>query len=147
VERNHFVFVTYIASTPDKVWEAITQCELTRRYWAHDNVSDWIAGSRWEHRRLDSRRTVDLAGTVIESSPPQRLVITWAHPEDADDIEKGSRVTFDIQPDADRVCLTMRHSDFRSAQELAEASLGWPRVLMNLKSLLETGRVPKRPAA
>jgi uncharacterized protein YndB with AHSA1/START domain len=147
VKTSNLALNIYIASTADQVWQALTQSEWTRRYWFHDNVSDWIAGSRWEHRRLDHRHTVDLAGTVIESSPSQRLVITWGRPDEADDIENGSRVSFDIQPDGDRVRLTVRHSGLQSPRELAEASRRWPEVLSGLKSLLENGGPTKRTAA
>jgi uncharacterized protein YndB with AHSA1/START domain len=146
VNNNDFVFVTCIASTPDRVWDALTQGELTRRYWSHDNVSDWIAGSRWEHRRLDRQRTVDLAGIVLESSPPERLVMTWARPYEADDVEKGSRVTFDIRPEADQVRLTVRHAAFATARERAEQSRDWPCILLSLKTLLEQ-ETPTRTAA
>ena len=77
-ETTSFVYVTYIRSTPDKVFAAITKPEIARRYWGHENVSDWNPGSKWEHVRANDERTVQLVGKVIEVSPPTRLVITWA---------------------------------------------------------------------
>ena len=65
-EKTSFVYVTYIRSTPEKVFEAITRPEIARRYWGHENVSDWKPGSRWEHVRADEQRTVQLVGEVVE---------------------------------------------------------------------------------
>jgi uncharacterized protein YndB with AHSA1/START domain len=79
-ERPTFVYVTYIASTRERVWEALTDADLTAQYWGHSNVSDWQVGSTWEHQRLDGSHAVDVAGTVLESSPPDRLVLTFGPP-------------------------------------------------------------------
>jgi uncharacterized protein YndB with AHSA1/START domain len=68
----------YIRSTPEKVWDALTDGELTAAYWGHSNVSDWQPGSRWEHRRTDGSGIADVVGTVVESERPTRLVATWA---------------------------------------------------------------------
>ena len=84
-EKTSFVYVTYIRSTPEKVFEAITKPEIARRYWGHENVSDWKPGSKWEHVRANDERTVELVGKVIEVSPPTRLVITWANASQAAD--------------------------------------------------------------
>ena len=79
--KPSFVYVTYIATTPEKVWRAFVDTDVTRQYWigpnadcARVNVSDWKPGSRWEHQRVDDARTVDIVGKVIESTPPRRLV-------------------------------------------------------------------------
>ncbi|WP_211464049.1 SRPBCC family protein [Collimonas silvisoli] len=156
--KPDFVYVTYIATTPEKVWQALVDTDVTRKYWSglnadcpvHVNVSDWRPGSQWEHQRLDDARTVDIVGTVVESSPPRRLVLTWARPTDAEDKSKHSRVAFDIEPHSDGlVRLTVTHEDLeRDPQMLAGISGGWPKVLSNLKTLLETGRtLPGSPAA
>ena len=63
-----FVYVTYIESTPERVWQALTDADLTAEYWGHSNVSDWQAGSTWEHRRTDGSGIVDVIGTVLESA-------------------------------------------------------------------------------
>jgi DNA-binding transcriptional ArsR family regulator len=82
-DKPTFVYVTYIASTPEKVWDALTDADLTASYWGHSNVSeDWRPGSRWEHRRIDGSGIADVVGTVVESERPTRLVATWASPED-----------------------------------------------------------------
>lgn len=140
-EKTSFVYVTYIVSTPEKVFEAITRPEIARRYWGHENVSDWTPGSRWEHVRADEERTVQLVGEVVEISPPSRLVITWANQSQADDPEAYSRVTFEIEPYEDMVRLTVSHDDLIVGSGMANGvSKGWPIVLSSLKSLLETGR-------
>ena len=96
-EKTSFVYVTYIASTPEKVFEAITNPDVARRYWGHENVSDWQPGSKWEHIRANDERTVELVGEVVEVSPPSRLVITWANASQAADPASYSRVTFEIE--------------------------------------------------
>jgi uncharacterized protein YndB with AHSA1/START domain len=147
--KPDFVYVTYIATTPEKVWRALVDTDVTRQYWADPmagcarvNVSDWKPGSRWEHRRADETQTADIVGTVVESTPPRRLVITWARPTEADDASKHSRVAFAIEPYVDGlVRLTVTHEDLeRDPQMLEGVSTGWPKVLSNLKTLLETGR-------
>jgi uncharacterized protein YndB with AHSA1/START domain len=156
--KPSFVYVTYIATTPEKVWQALVDTDVMRRYWtdpvaggpAHENVSDWKPGSRWEHRRVDDAHTVDIVGKVLESAPPRRLVITWARPKEAEDDTKHSRVTFDVEPHGgELVRLTVTHEDLeRDPKMLAGISGGWPRILSNLKTLLETGRaLPQSPSA
>ena len=148
--KPSFVYVTYIATTPEKVWQAFVDTDVMRQYWvgpnadcARVNVSDWRPGSRWEHQRLDDARTVDIVGKVVESTPPRRLVFTWARPKDAEDDSKHSRVAIDIEQHGDGLIrLTVTHEDLeRDPQMLAGISGGWPKVLSNLKTLLETGRV------
>ena len=76
-EKPTFVYVTYIQSSPEKVWQALTDADLTAQYWGHSNVSDWQPGSRWEHRRTDGSGIADVVGEVIEAAPPRRLVMTF----------------------------------------------------------------------
>lgn len=139
-EKTSFVYVTYIRSTPVKVFEAITKPEIARRYWGHENVSDWKPGSAWQHVRADAQRAVQLVGKVVEVAPPTRLVITWASPSQADDPASTSRVTFDIAPYDDMVRLTVSHDELEAGSGMATGiQKGWPIVLSSLKSLLETG--------
>ncbi|GAC1693665.1 MAG: hypothetical protein PVS2B3_03190 [Steroidobacteraceae bacterium] len=154
-KKPDYVYVTYIATTPQKVWQALTDPELARQYWgdpnagcARVNVSDWRPGSRWEHQRADASRTVDIVGTILESTPPRRLVLTWARPDEAADDSKHSRVSFDIEPYGDKLIrLTVTHDDLeRDPKMFAGVSGGWPKVLSNLKTLLETGH-PLPPSA
>ena len=136
-----FVYVTYILSTPEKVFEAITKPDVARRYWGHENVSDWRAGSTWEHIRADDKRSVELVGKVIEVSPPTRLVISWANASQASDPASHSRVTFGIEEYEDMVRLTVTHDELEAGSGMANGiSKGWPVVLSSLKSFLETGR-------
>ncbi|WP_330461764.1 metalloregulator ArsR/SmtB family transcription factor [Streptomyces sp. NBC_00820] len=145
-DKPDFVYVTYIASTPEKVWEALTEADLTAAYWGHHNVSDWKAGSRWEHVRADGSGVADVVGRVVESDRPTRLVVTWAAPDEEEREERHSRVTFDLQPHEGIVRLTVTHEDLNDEGERAGIASGWPAVLSNLKSLLETGStLPQAP--
>ena len=140
-ETTSFVYVTYILSTPEKVFEAITKPEVARRYWGHENVSDWRPGSNWEHIRADDKRTVQLVGKVVEVKPPTRLVITWANASQASDPASYSRVTFAIEEYQDMVRLTVTHDELEADSGMANGiKKGWPVVLSSLKSFLETGR-------
>jgi uncharacterized protein YndB with AHSA1/START domain/DNA-binding transcriptional ArsR family regulator len=140
-DQPTFVYVTYIESTAQRVWDALTDPGLTAAYWGHSNVSDWQPGSPWEHRRTDGSGIADVVGTVLEADPPRRLVMTFGGPAD-----EPSRVRFDIEPHADIVRLTVTHEGLADAADHAAASAGWPAVLANLKSLLETGHVlPQAP--
>ena len=139
-ETTSFVYVTYIRSTPEKVFEAITKPELAKRYWGHENVSDWNPGSKWEHIRDNEERTVDLVGKVVEVSPPTRLVITWANASQAADPAAHSRVTFDIEEYETMVRLTVTHDELEAGSGMEKGiKQGWPIVLSSLKSFLETG--------
>lgn len=140
-QKTSFVYVTFIVSTPEKVFEAITRPDVARRYWGHENVSDWTPGSKWAHVRDNDERSVEIVGEVVEVSPPSRLVITWAGASQADDPEAYSRVTFEVEPYEDMVRLTVSHDDLIVGSGMAiGVSKGWPLVLSSLKSLLETGQ-------
>ena len=142
-QKTSFIYVTYIRSTPEKVFEAITRPEVARRYWGHENVSDWKPGSGWQHVRANDARTVQLVGKVVEVAPPTRLVITWASPARADDPAAHSRVTFAIEEYDEMVRLTVSHDELEAGSDMASGiSKGWPVVLASLKSLLETGQGP-----
>ena len=139
-----YVYVTYIRATPEQVWQALTDADLTARYWGHRNESDWQAGSTWQHVRTDGSGIADVTGTVVEALPPERLVLTF--PGSEEQREHPSQVTFTIEPHQDIVRLTVHHADLPTADDLAAISAGWPAVLANLKSLLETGEVlPQAP--
>ncbi|MFB9981118.1 SRPBCC family protein [Mesorhizobium kowhaii] len=139
-ETTSFVYVTYIRSTPQKVFEAITRPDIAKRYWGLENVSDWKPGSKWEHIRANDERTVELVGKVVEISPPTRLVMTWANASQADDPSQYSRVTFGIEEYDTMVRLTVTHDELEAGSGMAKGiSQGWPAVLSSMKSFLETG--------
>lgn len=143
MSKPSFVYVTYINSTAEKVWRALTDGEVTRQYWAnHRNVSDWKVGSEWQHQAADNPDKVDIVGTVILNEKPNRLVVSWASPKFAADPEQVSRVTYEIAADGPVVRLTVTHEELQAGSNMLQnISGGWPMVLSNLKSFLETGGV------
>jgi len=144
-ERPTYVYVIYVQSTPEQVWHALTDAELTAEYWGHSNVSDWQPGSRWQHERTDGSHIADVVGTVVESVPPERLVSTWGLP-DGQPNDPVSQVTFDIEPYGDIVRLTVTHENLEDQSDLETAASGWAAVLSNLMTRLETGHVlPQEP--
>jgi len=139
-----YVYVTYIKATPEQVWQALTDADLTARYWGHRNESDWRPGSTWQHLRTDGSGISDVTGTVLEALPPERLVMTF--PGSAEQRQEPSQVTFTIEPHEEIVRLTVRHEGLPTQSDYEAISGGWPAVMANLKSLLETGEVlPQAP--
>ena len=147
MSKPSFVYVTYIRTTPEKLWAALTDPQTIRKYWFGITAEcDWQPGSPWAHVRTDGSGIADVLGTVVEADPPTRLVTTWAPPDDAQNPARTSRVAFDLAAHGDIVRLTVRHTDLADHQELADVGGGWPAVLSNLKSLLETGSpLPQAP--
>ncbi|TDH38657.1 polyketide cyclase [Pseudohoeflea suaedae] len=140
-ERTTLVYVTYIASTAEKVFAAITRPEISRQYWGHENVSDWQVGSDWAHVRDNDEHTVNLVGKVVEIAPPHRLVVSWANNSQKDDPQAYSKVSFEIEDYDDMVRLTVTHDDLVAGSGMhMGVSKGWPIVLSSMKSYLETGR-------
>jgi uncharacterized protein YndB with AHSA1/START domain len=141
MNSEKYVYVTYIASTPEKVWAALLEGELTRQYWGHENVcdSDWRVGSKWKHIADDGKGSIKIEGEVLECLPQKRLVLTWISPERIADKTKHTRVTIDIEKVGEMVRLTVTH-DQLYPEMLRGISSGWPRVLSSLKSFLETGQ-------
>jgi len=142
---SKFIYVTYIRTTPEKLWDALTKPEFTRAYWfgtAQDCA--WEAGSPWRLMFSDGR--VGDTGEVVEIDRPRRLVLKWRNefrPELKD--EGYSRATFVIEAASDMVKLTVTHEMDRDGSKFIEAvSNGWPSVLASLKSLLETGKALER---
>jgi uncharacterized protein YndB with AHSA1/START domain/DNA-binding transcriptional ArsR family regulator len=136
----NYVYVTYIRASAEQVWHALTDADLTARYWGHANVSDWQPDSTWEHRRADGSGVVEKVGRVLEAKPPTRLVMTFANP--GDEPPGGpSVVAFLIEPHDGVVRLTVTHENLPDQEMFSGISYGWPVVLANLKSLLETGEI------
>jgi uncharacterized protein YndB with AHSA1/START domain/DNA-binding transcriptional ArsR family regulator len=145
IVKPSYVYVTYIHASPERVWQALTDADLTGAFWGHHNVSDWQPGSRWEHRRTDGSGIADGGGVVLVAEPPTRLVITFGEADEPAGPDSGT-VTFLIEPHQDIVRLTVTHANLPDDEELRAVSAGWPAVLANLKSLLETGHVlPQAP--
>jgi uncharacterized protein YndB with AHSA1/START domain/DNA-binding transcriptional ArsR family regulator len=141
-----YVYVTYIRASAKQVWHALTDADLTARFWGHANVSDWQPGSAWEHRRVDGSGTVDVVGHVLAAEPPARLVISFEDSPGAEPPREPSTVTFLVEPHEDIVRLTVTHEKLANMDMYNGISQGWPAVLANLKSLLETGEVlPQAP--
>ena len=140
---SSFVYVTYIRTTPDKLWSALTSPEFAREYWLGIVVeAEWKVGGAWKLGFPDGR--VADTGEIVEFEPGQRLAIRWRNewvPEMK--AEGWSLCAMDIAPAAgETVKLTVTHSIERDGSKFIEAvSGGWPQILSNLKSLLETGSI------
>lgn len=134
----------FIRATAEQVWAGLLEPRYTRKYWMHDNISDWKVGSPFTHRS-HPQGTVDIQGTVVESDPPRHLAVTWAQPSVPDDV---SRVTFELAPGPEDwpggpwTCLRIVHSELIPDGEMHRSvAWGWPAVASGLKTLLETGGV------
>jgi uncharacterized protein YndB with AHSA1/START domain len=139
--ESKFVYVTYIRTTAEKLWDALTLPEFTRAYWAQTTQhSNWTAGSNWEIRVPDGR--VWDTGEILETDRPRHLVLTWRNEHFPEMKAEGfARLTYAIEPfGEDAVKLTLTHEiDIPGSKVIAAVSNGWPQVLASLKSLLETG--------
>jgi len=138
MSKPEFVYVIYIHAASEKIWQALMDPEMTKEFWGRRrNQSDWKIGSVWRHENYDDATDIAVAGHIVESDPPRRLVLTWARPDETDK-EAFSRVTFEIEEFMASARLTVTHSEL-SLETLRNISAGWPAVLSSLKSLLETG--------
>jgi uncharacterized protein YndB with AHSA1/START domain len=141
MSRSTFVYVTYIRTTPKKLWSALTDdTEFMKQYWFGMHCeSQWTAGSSWRMVRTDG--SVCDSGEIVESEPPRRLVIRWRHQDNAELKAEGeSRCTLELEPSGTAVKLSITHTIEREPSKLIEAvSGGWPKIISNLKSLVETG--------
>jgi uncharacterized protein YndB with AHSA1/START domain len=145
MDKPVFVYVTYIASTPEKVFDALTSKEATGKYWfGNAATSDWKVGSPIEFHR--EGKPV-LRGKILENDPPRRLSYTFqAMHEPHNGKEAPSRVVFELEQQEDQVKLVVTHDDFpEGTQVFSSISNGWPLVLSSLKSYVETGRVLRAP--
>jgi uncharacterized protein YndB with AHSA1/START domain len=138
--ESRFGYVTFIRTTPEKLWQALTEPEFTRRYFMETwQDCAWKPGSSWRLMIPDGR-AID-SGQVLEIEPPRRLVLSWRHEFPPELHEEGySRCTFDLEKQGSSVKLTIVHEIDRPDSKLIQAvSNGWPQILSSLKSLLETG--------
>jgi uncharacterized protein YndB with AHSA1/START domain len=139
--RSTFVYVTYIRTTPEKMWSALTaDVEFMKQYWFGTRCeSQWTAGASWKMLHPDGRITD--AGEIVEAEPPRRLVIRWRNQFKPELKAEGeSLCTVELEPIGTAVKLSITHTIEREASKFIEAvSGGWPKIISNLKSLLETG--------
>lgn len=139
--RSTFVYVIYIHTTPEKLWSALTEdAEFMKRYWFGTHCeSEWTPGSAWKMVSADG--TVTDAGDIVEAEKPRRLVIRWLHQNRPELKAEGeSFCTMELEPSGSAVRLSITHAIEREPSQLISAvSGGWPKILSNLKSLLETG--------
>jgi len=141
LNKSSFVYVTYIRTTPQKLWEALTKPEFTRQFWYDSRQDcDWKVGASWRLKTPDGR--VADGGEVLEIDPLRRLVLSWRHELVQEMREEGySRMTYLLEPQGNMVKLTVMHEIDRPKAKFIEAvSGGWPIILASLKSLLETGQ-------
>jgi uncharacterized protein YndB with AHSA1/START domain len=144
MSKPSFVYVTYIASTPEKVFRALTDTDATARFWFGNAIaSDWKVGSPVTFRRNGE---LVVSGKVLEFDPPRRLSYTFLSQKDGLHTEQPSRVLIEIEQQKGQVKLTMTHDDFPAGSKAFDKiSNGWPLVLSSLKSYLEADRVLSAP--
>jgi uncharacterized protein YndB with AHSA1/START domain len=138
--KSKFVYVTYIRTTPKKLWQALTDPKVIRQYfYATTHESQWKRGSSWTMRAPNGRVTD--AGEVLESKPPRKLVLKWRCEMTKEHYAEGfSRMTYEVEKSGGSVKLTVTHEiDVADSKLIEGVSGGWPPILSSLKSLLETG--------
>jgi uncharacterized protein YndB with AHSA1/START domain len=138
--RSTFVYVSYIRTTPQKLWSALTDAEFMKQYWFGVHCqSDWTAGSSW--KMVSPKGQILDAGKIVEAVPPRRLVIRWENQFKPELKAEGeSLCTMEIEQSGTAVKLSITHTIERDASKFIEAvSGGWPKIVSNLKSLLESG--------
>jgi uncharacterized protein YndB with AHSA1/START domain len=138
--RSTFVYVTYIRTTPEKLWSALTDAEYMKKYWFGTHCeSQWMAGSSW--KMVSGEGQISDAGEIVEAEPPRRLVIRWRHQNKPELKAEGeSQCTMELEHNGPAVKLSITHTIERDPSKFIVAvSGGWPKIISNLKSLLETG--------
>jgi uncharacterized protein YndB with AHSA1/START domain len=138
--KSSFVYVTYIRTTPEELWAALTTPEFMRKYWFGINFeTDWKAGSPWNLVFPDGR--IADSGEIVEIEQLRRLVLRWRNQFRPELHEEGyARCVMEIEQAGEIVKLTITHQIDRPGSKLIEAaSIGWPKILASLKTLLETG--------
>jgi uncharacterized protein YndB with AHSA1/START domain len=139
MRKPEFIYVSYIETTPEKLWEALTSSDFTKRYWWDTSVvSDWKVGSPFA--LVLNGQTTDV-GEVLEADRPRRLSYTFQHiANETARKERPSRVTFVLEAYGKLTKLTLTHEDFGEDSVVVDGiSKGWPAIMSSLKSLLETG--------
>lgn len=142
-----YSYVTYVRATPEEVWAALTDPDATQRFWGHRNEATWEVGQTWRHVRRgeNGEKVTDVIGQVRAVQLPHRLAMTFDNPETYPS-RNPSVVAFDIVPGDGIVRLTVTHEELATQADRDEVAVGWPCVLANLKTYLETGEVlPQNP--
>jgi uncharacterized protein YndB with AHSA1/START domain len=142
---DRFVYVTYIRTSPEKLWDALLKPEFTRQYWFGSSlISTLEPGASWELKASDGRLTD--SGTVQEIDPRRRLVLSWRNEFVPEMHAEGySRATYELEQQGEAVKLTVTHEIDKTGSKLIKGvSGGWPIILASLKSLLETGEPIER---
>src|SRR3954468_7860783 len=139
MSKPEFVYTTYIETTPEKLWQSLTDGDFTERYWfGHRVASDWEIGSRYAFTKQGKNM---IEGKVLGFEPPKGLSYSWDSITPDTQHERSSRVTFDLEPRGNVVKLTVTHDNLdEGGKTFSNISGGWPMVIASLKSLLETGR-------
>ena len=140
MKKDQFVYVTYIRTTPEKLWKALIEPKFTRKFWCNTaQESEWKPGSSWKIVAPDGMLTD--SGEVLEIEPPRLLVLKWRNEFRPELKAEGySRLTYQLEPEGKSVKLTVIHEIEKEDSKLIQAvSSGWPHILASLKSLLETG--------
>jgi uncharacterized protein YndB with AHSA1/START domain len=148
MNHSKFLYVTFIRTTPEKLWEALRSPEFTKKYWFGCwQECDWKKGSKWTLHMSDGK--IADGGEVIEIDPPKKLVLQWRnHWKPELHAEGPSRATFTLEPTGETVKLTVLHeleTVLPDSKFIGAVSNGWPAILSGLKSLLETGTALERP--
>jgi len=147
MSKPEFVYVTYIETTPEKLWQALTTSEFSQRYWFNTELqSDFKVGSPFA---LVMNGTTTDVGEILEADPPRRLSYTFHHVLNEEARKQPpTKVVFTLEQHGNLVKLTLTHENFAAGSELLDGiSKGWPAILASLKSLLETGTALAIPIA
>ena len=142
MNKSEFVYVVYIRTTLERLWSALTSPDFMKQYWFGTHFqTDWKSGSAWQLVFPDGR--VADTGEIVEIDPPRRMVLKWRNEFRPELKAEGyAHCTIELAPIDDSVKLSITHVMDRAQSQLIEAlSGGWPRILSNLKSLLETGEI------
>jgi uncharacterized protein YndB with AHSA1/START domain len=140
MDKSTFVYVIYIRTTPEKLWQALTEPEFTRQFFFGTvQESEWKVGAAWKIVAPDG--TVADSGEILEMDPPRRLVLRWRNEHKPEIKAEGdSRMTYELEPAGEMVKFTVLHEMNKPESKLIKSvSNGWPIILSSLKSLLETG--------
>jgi uncharacterized protein YndB with AHSA1/START domain len=139
---SKFVYVSYIRTSPEKLWQSLTTPEFQQQYWFGVRFeTEWKQGAPWRMMYPDGRMTD--SGEIVEYDPPRRMVLKWRNEFRPELTAEGfSQCVFELEQIGDAVKLRITHTiDVPDSKFIEAVSGGWPQILSNLKSLLETGEI------